>query len=237
MKSTDLKPSTRLLRAADAEREGIERQRARLAEQHTRLAAELAGVEASLATLAERETLLGRLVAEQAEPGMEQRSAGLQGNDSGAIGSGGASAGRREVLRGPEIRETAVAVLAGSAQSGAIHYRAWYEMILAAGYDVAGKDPLAVFLTQISRSPVVKRSTQAGVYTLDLDAPARLRRELAQLESGLREVTSGGTTDLSEIRARREHVLSEIRKTERALAEAERVLSSTPTDARHAARA
>ncbi|MGD0454702.1 MAG: hypothetical protein ABSB69_13995 [Solirubrobacteraceae bacterium] len=237
MKSTDLKPSTRLLRAADAEREGIERQRARLAEQRTRLAAELAGVEASLATLAEREALLGRLVAEQAEPGMEQRPAGLEGEDAGVVNSRGASAARRDVLRGPEIRETAVAVLCGTREAGAIHYRAWYEMIVAAGYDVAGKDPLAVFLTQISRSPVVKRSTQAGVYTLDLDAPTRLRGELARLESGLREVASGGAADLSEIRARREHVLSEIRKTERALAEAERVLGCAPTDERHAARA
>lgn len=235
MKSTDLKPSTRLLRAADAEREGIERQRARLAEQRARLAAELAGVEASLATLAERETLLGRLVAEHAEPDTEQRFAELEGDDARVLESSGASAGCREVLRGPEIREMAVAVLSASPEAGAIHYRAWYEMIVAAGYDVAGKDPVAVFLTQISRSPMVKRSTQSGVYALDLDAPTRLRRELARLESGLRQVTSGGTADLNEIRARREHVLSEIRKTERALAEAERVLNSASTDTRHVA--
>lgn len=237
MKSTDLKPSTRLLRAADAEREGIERQRARLAEQRTRLVAELAGVEASIATLAERETLLGRLVAEQAEPGMEQRAAGLQGEDADVVDSSDASGGRRGVLRGPEIRETAAAVLSGSSQAGAIHYRAWYEILIAAGYDVAGKDPLAVFLTQISRSPVVKRSTQAGVYALDLEAPTRLRRELAQLESGLREVTSGGSSNLGEVRARREHLLSEIRKTERALAEADRVLIGAPSNERHLAEA
>jgi hypothetical protein len=235
MKATDVKPSSRLLRAADAEREEIDRQRLRLTEKRARVADELAGIEASLATLAERETLLSRLIAQPSVPGTEQAPPPAQRGEGRTGASSGALAERPDVLRGPEIREAAVAVLSGTPQAGAIHYRAWYEMLVAAGYAVAGKDPVAVFLTQITRSPVVKRSTQSGVYALDLDAPARLRRELATLESGLREVTSGGSANLGEIRARREQLLTEIRKTERGLAEADRVLS--PPDRTRAASA
>ena len=45
----------------------------------------------------------------------------------------------------------------------------------AAGHEIAGKDPLAVFLTQLSRSPVIRKGTRAGVYELDPTAPQRLR--------------------------------------------------------------
>jgi hypothetical protein len=234
---TDLKPSARLLRAADAEREEIERQRARLAGRRAKLADELSEIEASLATLAEREALLGRLVAPPAGVSHEQRGVEVSGDPGPEPAAADASVAGRRVLRGPAIRETAVAVLLRVPQAGAVHYREWYEMVASQGYEVAGKDPVAVFLTQITRSPVVKRSTQAGVYSLDLDAPARLRGELTRLESSLREVTSAGSTTFSEIRARREQLLSEIRRTERGLTEAERVLATLRVDEPHAATA
>ena len=56
-----------------------------------------------------------------------------------------------------------------------MHYREWYELLERAGHEIAGKDPLAVFLTQISRSPAVRRGARAGIYELDRGAFHRLR--------------------------------------------------------------
>ena len=39
----------------------------------------------------------------------------------------------------------------------ALHYREWFDLLAQPGHEIAGKDPLAVFLTQISRSPVVRK--------------------------------------------------------------------------------
>jgi hypothetical protein len=62
-------------------------------------------------------------------------------------------------LRGPAIRRAAVEVLlALPERPQALHYREWYEAVRAAGFNVAGKDPLAVFLAQISLSPVIRRA-------------------------------------------------------------------------------
>lgn len=108
----------------------------------------------------------------------------------------------------------------------ALHYREWYELLRAEGFRVAGKDPLAVFLTQLNRSPVVRKGTQAGVYTLDLDAPARLRAQLTERQLQLRQLTStpASTNDLGSIRERRSMVNAEIGQVEKALEEAIRVL-------------
>lgn len=87
-----------------------------------------------------------------------------------------------------------------------------FELLTESGFAVAGKDPLATFLTQLSRSPVMHKTTQAGVYELDRDSPGRLREQLSALQTELRAVTEnpGPTGDLAEIRQRRESVLSEI---------------------------
>ena len=220
MAPTDLKPTRQLVRAAGAERDEIERRRKTLGDRRDELVAELAEVEASLATLGEREMLLARLV-----PTATTRSGATEQSD-GKRTDHRDGEDTDQVLRGPAIREAAVEVLARSGAVEAIHYREWYETLVAAGYRVAGKDPLAVFLTQITRSPVVQKSTQAGVYALDRDAPARLRRELANLESQLREVTTDAGTDLATVRERRERVLARIRQAERALGEADRVLGA-----------
>jgi hypothetical protein len=76
----------------------------------------------------------------------------------------------------------------------------------------------------------VTKATQSGVYALDRDAPTRLRRQLARLHTQMRQVTTGATatTDLSEVRALREELMSAISQTERALEEAERVLRAEP---------
>ena len=78
----------------------------------------------------------------------------------------------------------------------------------------------AVFLTQLTRSPVIRRSTQAGIYELDHHTPQRLRPQLEALQAQLRELTAPGAAaaDLSAIRTRRAELSNEISRAEKALA-------------------
>lgn len=71
-------------------------------------------------------------------------------------------------LRGRRLREIAVEVLRQRRKPGEIvHYREWYELVVAAGIRVAGRDPLATFLTQISQAPEVRSvRPRSGLYRL-----------------------------------------------------------------------
>jgi hypothetical protein len=77
-----------------------------------------------------------------------------------------------EALRGERLREVALAVLRDMAGDGApIHYRDWFGALREAGFRVVGKDPLASFLTQISRiERVEKLGRRSGLYRLRLAA-------------------------------------------------------------------
>lgn len=236
MSPTDVKPSQRLLRAATAERSDILRQREQLLAMRKKALAELAQVDAALTLLEEHERLLAHLVPTEPEAPVQQGNvppAVANGAPASSLENGGSTSSSAgppsdaHVLRGPAIRETAVTLLATHGMAEAVHYREWYTLLGTAGYVVAGKDPLAVFLTQISRSPVVRKTTQSGVYELDRGAPSRLRRALSHLQIQLRDLatdTSTGT-DYCAVRARRDELLNGIRQAERALEEAERVLS------------
>jgi chaperonin cofactor prefoldin len=208
-------PSARLLRAAEAERADLGRHRERLLAARDRLRAELEDVEASLRELDERDALLDRLAGSAPVPAA---AVAAPPNETGAA-----------PLRGPAIRRVAVEVLrARPDRPQAMHYRDWFEALRAAGYAVAGKDPLAVFLTQLSRSPAVRRGTQSGVYELDPGAPRRLRERLDALHAELRGLTAAPSTtaDLTAIRARRAAITTEITRVEKALEEAEAVLGA-----------
>jgi hypothetical protein len=115
----------------------------------------------------------------------------------------------------------------------ALHYRRWYDLLQEAGYAVAGKDPVAVFLTQVTRSPVVRKATKPGVYEVDRQAPLRIRQRLDRLQTELRELaaTPSAPVDLGAVRARRHELDLEISQHERALEEALRVLSRSEMDA------
>jgi hypothetical protein len=205
-------PSARLVRAAAAERADLARHREGLLAARDRLRAELEAVEASLRELDDRDALLDRI----AGPAPLAVSAGSADPPSAAT-----------PLRGPAIRRVAVEVLrARPDRPQALHYRDWFDALRAAGYAVAGKDPLAVFLTQLSRSPVVRRGTQSGVYELDPGAPRRLRERLDGLHAELRGLTAAPspTADLTAIRARRAALTADITRAEKALEEAEAVL-------------
>jgi hypothetical protein len=137
----------------------------------------------------------------------------------------------RGYLRGAGIRSVAVRVL-GAAEnpSRPIHYAEWYRMVADAGYDIAGQDPMATFLTQIGRSPVVKRASEPGVYALDLGAPQRLRERLRALHQELVSLHAGQQTieEIATIRERRAELTSECARIERALEEATHALGVEP---------
>lgn len=77
-----------------------------------------------------------------------------------------------EELRGERLREVALDVLREKAGDGtAIHYREWFAALNEAGFRVVGKDPLASFLTQVSRiDRVEKIGRRSGLYRLRLAA-------------------------------------------------------------------
>jgi len=215
-------PSARLLRAVAAERGDLERRRDGLLERRRRVQGELDEIEASVAELDEQLLLIGRLAGED-RPGEQPPIVAENASPDTAPVS---------ILRGPAVRAAAVRVLLSQPRRReALHYREWFELLAGAGYSVAGKDPLAVFLTQLSRSPLVRRGTQSGVYELELQAPARLRSRLQDLQAELRELTTTAsieTTDLASIRSRRMALNLEISKVEKTLEEADKTLAKGP---------
>lgn len=71
-------------------------------------------------------------------------------------------------LRGRRLQEVAVEILRRrAADRRPVHYREWFAYLRADGYEVAGRDPLATFLTQISRADGVERvGARRGLYRL-----------------------------------------------------------------------
>jgi hypothetical protein len=71
-------------------------------------------------------------------------------------------------IRGRRLREIAVELLRQRrTPDDVIHYREWYDLLVAAGVRVAGKDPLATFLTQINQAPeVASVKPRSGLYRL-----------------------------------------------------------------------
>jgi prefoldin subunit 5 len=222
MKRRPSSPSARLLRAVAAERNGLRRRRDALLKRRRRIQTRLDELDGAIAELDERLALISRLGDEDPAPTHQSP----QPEPEASSERGG------PVLRGPAIRVAAVkALLAHPQRPQALHYRRWFDLLEKAGYNVAGKDPLAVFLTQLSRSPLVCRSTQGGVYELDLQAPTRLRQRLEDLQAELRKLTapvSSSTADLGSIRSQRTGLNLEINKVERALQEAQETLHQDP---------
>ena len=73
-----------------------------------------------------------------------------------------------EELRGERLRQVAIEILRSELGAGeSIHYRDWFRLVRAAGHRVAGKDPVATFLTQVSRSEAVEpMGARSGRYRL-----------------------------------------------------------------------
>lgn len=224
-------PSDRLVRAVAEERATLQRQRAQLAREAESLRASLRRIEAGMAEIdaltARLDGLAPRGAGESAaRSGSEATATATRPRDASAPRAldappADASPGNgRPTLRGPAIREVAVGLLVADGRD-ALHYREWFDLLTEAGYDVAGKDPLAVFLTQITRSPAVRKGARPGEYALDRSARATQETRLRHLTQRLAALPSQ-TSDLTELRARRAQLTAEIAKAEKALEELQR---------------
>jgi hypothetical protein len=220
-------PSRRMQAAAAAERERVERELSRLSVRESELAAELAAVQAARTELEHQRDVLDHFAHEGAQrrapDSVVRRLRALPGTATAGNGS--------TMLRGARIRETAVRVLAANTQPEApVHYRDWFELLTAQGFMPAGKDPLATFLTQVGRSPVVQRTTASGVYVLDQEFPKRARERLTRLTAELSEtqqLSPGLSVDeIASARHRRSQLTAELHVTERQLEEALRSLGA-----------
>lgn len=215
-------PSKRFLRAAASERRALLKQHARLTAERDRYLAlaDTAGTQA-----AEIGAQLRALAVAVGDPSFVDTTApGLACVTQPRDDCQADRVARAGQLRGPAVRMTAVRVLL--AQPGhveAVHYRDWYDMVVAAGYAIGGKDPRAVFLTQITRSPVVVGSTERGVWGVDRQAPLRLRRDLDRLVAELSHIEAGAPGVGNA--ARRRRLTTDINRVERQLAEALDVLN------------
>lgn len=134
------------------------------------------------------------------------------------------------VLQGAELRQQAVIVLA--TQIGAhrpTHYRDWYDETLRAGFAVIGRRPSAAFLTAVTRSPLVARANESGFYRFDPDAYGALAGEAEKLRADLARVDAhvAHEQNLSAVmRKHRTGLLASLRRVERQLREADRVLEA-----------
>ena len=228
-----LLPTRRLRSAARAERSRVLRELDRLERRRDFLAQELIGIEASLTEIREHLKLLNRFAFDADDSpfptAVQPARCGEDQLHDAPQESTGPSYPPHALLRGAQIRAVAVRLLAGSHDPvGLIHYNDWFELVEREGYRVSGKDPRASFLTQISRSPVVRRESGAsGRYALDFEAPRRWSRRVAELKTNLQRLDYGVSLTVGEVTGvgrRRRELIKELARSERALEETLRLL-------------
>jgi hypothetical protein len=160
---------------------------------------------------------------------VEQEILFLEGLDpSNAATQPAVESPRKEVgdlvlLSGAVIRQMAVPLLLQEHGTAPIHYRAWLELLERHGFGVMGKRPDAVFLNQVSRSPLVRSTTKAGYYQLDPAAVDRLREKLRDQQSELATSLAKTPVDVAGLELQRDHqreLHTAIARTERELDEA-----------------
>jgi hypothetical protein len=202
--------SRRLLAAAEAERNHLERELQRETRRAATAAAELQRAVEAGHEVRQRLVLLEQLTGQ--EPARVPRPSRLE-----------VAAPPAGFLRGAQIRLFGVRLLAASPEAHRpIHYTNWFELLQQAGYGIDARDPLATFLTQVSRSPVVVRAGEPGTYLLDREAPLRLAEELGSLHLELSRLHDGQQTidGVVSIREKRLDLTTKISQVERALHEA-----------------
>jgi hypothetical protein len=71
-------------------------------------------------------------------------------------------------LRGERLRDVAGEVLWRHFSAGdVVHYKQWFELVVADGHRIGGKNPAATFLTQVARVDSVERvGRRSGLYKL-----------------------------------------------------------------------
>ncbi|HEY2477718.1 MAG TPA: hypothetical protein VGI17_03215 [Solirubrobacterales bacterium] len=220
--------SQRFALAATNERNRLLQKRARVAAKRQALQERLQALDSEIESMDEEIVAIEAFVAGRETADRE--------SDSGPA----AFAEDRREISGGAIRALAVPLLLRERGPGPIHYTDWAGLLRAQGLEIAGKRPDAVFLSQVSRSPLVRATTKAGYYEIDLDAPRKLEDELRRQKTKLATAMIDDPKDPQAAErhreARRELQLT-ISRTERELAEARTALEEFEADQASSARA
>jgi hypothetical protein len=215
--STPPHRSQRFTQAATNERNRLVRKRAQLSQKREDLQKRLDALDKELETVDQEIIVLEGLALGGTgthRPAAAQQIAGVDGSTT---------------ISGGAIRTLAVPVLLRERGPGPIHYAEWAALLRTEGYQVAGKRPDAVFLNQVTRSPLVRATTKAGYYELDLDAPQHLEDRLRQQKTKLATLMIENPKDADEFERYREaqrELQTAIARTEREIAEARTALQS-----------
>lgn len=218
-------PSAALLRTVRNEIDRLERTLGTLEGRRAALAAQMAELDAEVEGYRHRRQLLEDLgEVEKATP-------------TAQVGPRGEVVAK--AVKGRRLREVAGRLLWSWQGAEEIHYRQWFERVLAAGYAIGGKDPVASFLTNVRDSPAVTRGSEQGYYRLDPSSIERigqarneLKAELADvqrsLERAYEEATRAGST--SALREHRDRLGQQIKRLEADLREVRHVFDEDVAD-------
>jgi hypothetical protein len=202
-----IKRSQRFTKAARAERDRLARRRATIFKKREELQAKVDALDEELEAVDQEIAALETLALPSAEI-----------SDIRLVET------EEEILKGAVIRILAVPLLLKEQGTAPIHYRDWLALLTREGYAVAGKRPDAVFLNQVVRSPLVKATTKAGYYAIDLAVVDQLRDKLRQQQSELAGLMREAPLDVGEefeqFRGRQREQNIAIARTERELDEA-----------------
>jgi hypothetical protein len=206
-----VKRSQRFKKAARAERDRLTRKRSQLSKKRETLQARIDLLDEEMEAVDQEIEALERL----ALPAEGAREIGL------------VKAKQKDghfLLKGSIIRRLAVPLLIRDQGTAPIHYRDWLILLNREGYAVAGKRPDAVFLNQVVRSPLVRATTKAGYYEVDLNAVDQLREKLLRQQFELSELMRNAPAEVGEAlnrhRERQRELSVAIARTERELDEA-----------------
>ncbi len=222
--ATSYSPSAAMVRTARNEIDRIERALAVTEQRRTALLAQLADLDAEVEGYARRRQLLAELAqVEQAAPTAQ---AGVVPPPIAA-----------RAVRGRELRRAAGRLLWAWKGTDPIHYREWFERVLAEGYATGGKDPAASFLTNIRDSPAVVRGSAQGFYRLDPSSVERVSQAIGEAQAELADVSQSieraytGDTQHGPVEALRKHrdgIKQQIKRLEADLQEVRYVLGEEP---------
>ena len=207
--------SQRFTQAATSERNRLVRRRSQLAQKREDLQQRLNALDKELEAVDEAIVVLEGFALGDTDTDKRAEATQIAGADDLNLISGGA------------IRALAVPLLLRERGPGPIHYVEWAALLRREGFQVAGKRPDAVFLNQVARSPLVRATTKAGYYELDLNAPQHLEDRLRQQKTKLATLMIENPKDAKEFERYREaqrELQTEIGRTERHLAEARTAL-------------
>jgi hypothetical protein len=130
-------------------------------------------------------------------------------------------------LAGADLREQLTRAALRRQPGEPAHWREWLEWLREDGFDADGRNPEATFVTQLTRSPLVRRTAQDGVYVLDLSLADAIRSRLEELHEQLGPLPPPDQLALlnDDARAARQQVQLAIGRAERTLREAWNTLS------------